>query len=57
MVSSQESVEEIVLPASLAGLSNLLDDHPEYFATGNDDIKLAALQATKFMFDHGEVPM
>lgn len=52
-----DTAEEISLPEPLATLSNLLDDRPESFATGNDGIKLAALHATKYMFDHCKVTL
>jgi hypothetical protein len=44
---------EVTLPQELLTLSSRIDERPESFATGNKDIQLAALQATKFIFDRG----
>ncbi|KIP11982.1 hypothetical protein PHLGIDRAFT_10298 [Phlebiopsis gigantea 11061_1 CR5-6] len=44
--------EEITeLPQQLSELSTRIDEKPESFATGNEDIRLAALKATKYVFD------
>lgn len=51
---SDGSAEEIVLPHPLAELSVLLDTKPEALATSDKDIRLAALQATKYVFDTGK---
>lgn len=53
-VIPEESVE---LPIELSQLSIRIDEKPESFATGNKDIQLAALKATKHVFDLGEYPM
>lgn len=41
------------LPTELTDLSNAIARHPESFALGNNDIRTAALTATKFVFDTG----
>lgn len=46
--------EVIELPPELLELSLRLDEKPESLATGNEDIQLAALKATKYVFDLGE---
>jgi U3 small nucleolar RNA-associated protein MPP10 len=53
MSNSQEIPEELPLPPVLSDLSNLLDHRLESFASGNEEIQLAALTATKYIFDHG----
>lgn len=51
--SLEPEEEEVVLPSVLADLSARIDEKPESFATGNKDIQVAALQATKYVFDLG----
>lgn len=41
------------LPTELTDLSNAIARHPESFALGSNDIRTAALTATKFVFDTG----
>jgi hypothetical protein len=53
MSGSQQSTDDYPLPPVFSNLSNLLEDHPESFATGNVDIHIAALNATKHIFDLG----
>ena len=48
-----DASEDVVLPEQLALLSSRLEDGPETLAVGNKDIQLAALQATKYVFDLG----
>lgn len=50
---STKNVVDVVLPPLLQGLTSLLDTKPEGLATGDQDIRLAALQAAKFVFDSG----
>ena len=47
------TVDELPLPPQLEGLSKLLSEKPEALATGSEDIRQAALDATKFIFDLG----
>lgn len=54
--SSAEPEEIVELPEALQELSLRIDEKPESFATGNKDIQLAALKATKYVFDLGELP-
>ncbi|KAL4243431.1 U3 small nucleolar ribonucleoprotein MPP10 [Abortiporus biennis] len=42
---------ELVLPTEFTKLSSLVENNIETLATGNKDIQLAALQATKYVFD------
>ncbi|KDQ63722.1 hypothetical protein JAAARDRAFT_169865 [Jaapia argillacea MUCL 33604] len=44
-------LHDVQLPDQLSGLSTLIEERPESFASGSNDIKLAALAATKFIFD------
>ncbi|KIM85244.1 hypothetical protein PILCRDRAFT_66715 [Piloderma croceum F 1598] len=43
--------DDIQLPNELLNLSNVVEKCPEAFATGSKDIQVAALCATKFVFD------
>ena len=53
--ASTAAPEEVVeLPQELSILSTRIDEKPESFATGNEDIRLAALRAAKYVFDLGE---
>ena len=52
--SSPAPEETIELPAELAQLSLSVDEKPESLATGSKDIQLAALKATKYVFDLGK---
>lgn len=54
--SSLAPEEQIELPTELAQLSITVDEKPESLATGNKDIQLAALKATKYVFDQGMLP-
>lgn len=45
--------DDLSLAPPLAELATLLDTKPEALATGDNDIRLAALQAAKFVFDNG----
>ena len=47
---------DVVVPPPLAQLTSLLDAKPEALAIGDEGVRLAALQAAKFVFDHGNVP-
>ncbi|KAA1472593.1 Mpp10 protein [Dentipellis sp. KUC8613] len=42
---------EPVLPAPLQQLSTLVEEHPEAFASGTEELRHAALSATQFVFD------
>lgn len=53
-ISIVEPEEVVELPNELSELSARIDDKPQSFATGNKDIQLAALKATKHVFDLGE---
>lgn len=46
-------IDEVQLPEELDALSTLIDSKPEALATGDKDIQLAALRATKFVYDLG----
>lgn len=48
-----EPEEVIELPAEFQELSLRIDEKPESFVVGNEDIRLAALKATKYVFDLG----
>jgi U3 small nucleolar RNA-associated protein MPP10 len=53
--STSPAPEEVTeLPEALSHLSLRLDEKPESLVTGNKDIQLAALKATKYVFDLGE---
>ena len=52
--TSVEPQEIIELPSELQELSLSIDEKPDSFAVGNEDIRLAALKATKYVFDLGE---
>ncbi|KAI0669932.1 Mpp10 protein-domain-containing protein [Trametes maxima] len=43
--------EELSLPPQLEDLSKLIAEKPEALATGGDDLRRTALEATKFIFD------
>jgi U3 small nucleolar RNA-associated protein MPP10 len=43
--------ETVPLLPELLALSNLLEEKPEYFVSGNQDLQAAALEVTKFTFD------
>ncbi|KZT02750.1 Mpp10 protein [Laetiporus sulphureus 93-53] len=45
------STQTMEIPAELQSLSAFVDQRQEMLATGNDDIRLAALKATKFLYD------
>ena len=45
--------EELSLPSQLDNLSKLLGERPEALATGSDELRKAALAATKFIYDLG----
>lgn len=55
--SSRESSpdEQLELPTQLSCLSRYIDTKPESFGHGDKDIRLAALQAAKYVFDMGEI--
>ena len=46
-------VEELSLPSHLENLSKLISEKPEVLATGSEDLRKAALHATKFIYDLG----
>lgn len=46
-------VEDLPLPSQLENLSKLLGEKPEALATGSEDLREAALRATKFIYDLG----
>ncbi|KAH9946645.1 Mpp10 protein [Amylocystis lapponica] len=43
--------EDVALPSELAGLSAIVDETPEIFGTGSSELQLAALRATKYVYD------
>lgn len=45
---------EAELPAELNRLVSLIDEKPEAFGSGDEDIQDAALAAAKYIFDLGE---
>lgn len=47
------NLDDIELPQELDSLSNVVESKPEALATGDKDIQLAALRATKFIYDLG----
>lgn len=51
---SEDSDQEVVLPAALSDLTNVVDSDLHNFASGSTLIQSAALNATKFLFDLGE---
>ncbi|OBZ79155.1 U3 small nucleolar RNA-associated protein MPP10 [Grifola frondosa] len=48
---SVDSPEDVQLPSDLENLSLLVEEKPEGFAAGSEDIRIAALQATKWVYD------
>ncbi|KAI0961523.1 hypothetical protein AcV7_000603 [Taiwanofungus camphoratus] len=46
-----DDMEVIQLPPELQNLSMVVENNPESFATGNDEIQVAALNATKYVYD------
>lgn len=48
-----DDMEVIQLPPELQNLSMVVENNPESFATGNDEIQVAALNATKYVYDLG----
>jgi len=46
-----ESRQDLDLTTSLQKLSVILEEHPESLALGSSDIRAAALEATKHIFD------
>ncbi|RPD82586.1 Mpp10 protein [Lentinus tigrinus ALCF2SS1-7] len=46
-----QTEKSIALPPALENLSKLVGERPEALATGSDDLRKAALDATKFIFD------
>lgn len=46
--------DELNLPNELIDLSNVIAKYPESFTSGSNDIRAAALTATKFVFDIGQ---
>jgi hypothetical protein len=47
--------EDIQLPDEFLNLSNAVERYPETLASGNNVTQTAALNATKFVFDLGEL--
>lgn len=45
--------DDLPLPAQLELLSKLIAEKPEALATGSEDLRKAALDATKFVYDLG----
>ena len=45
--------EDFPLPSQLENLSKLIGEKPEALATGSQDLRTAALDATKFIYDLG----
>jgi hypothetical protein len=45
------------LPVELLTLTNLIEEAPEAFAAGNSKFQAAALDATKYIFDLGTLPL
>lgn len=48
-----DDIADVELPQELAALSNILESKPEALATGDNEIQLAALRATKYIYDLG----
>lgn len=44
---------DLVIPDELNNLSILVEKSPERLASGSEDLRLAALQAAKYVFDMG----
>ena len=47
------AVEELIVPAPLESLSKLIAEKPEALATGSEEFRKVALDATKFVYDLG----
>ena len=47
--------EEITLPSELDNLAKLVSEKPEALATGSEDLRKAALDATRFIYNLGMV--
>ena len=45
--------DAVALPPALENLSKLVAEKPEALAIGSEDLRKAALDATKFIFDLG----
>ena len=45
----------LILPNELTDLSNAIEKHTESFTSGSNVIQTAALSATKFVFDIGNL--
>ncbi|KAH9898432.1 U3 small nucleolar ribonucleoprotein complex, subunit Mpp10 [Cubamyces lactineus] len=50
-MSASKPSEELILPPQLENLSKLIAEKPEALATGSEDIRRIALEATQFVFD------
>ncbi len=50
---SNQVEKAVSLPPVLENLSKLVGERPEALATGGEDLRKAALDATKFIFDLG----
>ncbi len=46
--------EELLIPEQLETLVKMIEEKPEALATGNEDLRKAALNATKYVYDLGE---
>ncbi|TBU38040.1 Mpp10 protein [Dichomitus squalens] len=51
MTSTAIVSEDLSLPSELENLSKLIGERPEALATGSEDLRKAALAATKFIYD------
>jgi hypothetical protein len=47
----EHTISDTILPEDLLKLSNLLEDSLETLSSGNEEIRVAALSATKHIFD------
>lgn len=52
-LSVTQMADDIQLPNELLCLSNLMENNPASFTSGRKDVQVAALIATKFVFDLG----
>ncbi|KAJ8495826.1 hypothetical protein ONZ51_g1453 [Trametes cubensis] len=50
-MSTSKPAEELTLPPQLENLSKLIAEKPEALATGSEDFRRIALEATQFVFD------
>lgn len=48
------TLDEIQLPTQLGDLSRLVGERPQALATADEELRIAALRATKHIYDLGE---